>query len=215
MRLESPSSFTSTTRHLQNESRTEWSHRRHSRSDLMTRANSQFMEAIGINSAREPSPATSRVAATEAAPARGSGAPGGREDLLTSGFASVQAAAQARVMAANPSVSDAASRALTSSSSSTAEPDEPVLIHTPFGTYAADSVDKRIGFEFVGGCPMEVYFVTHAPGEWMRDAQSRIEFEKIYGAEALHIVDCHGTVPQNIDPVFVTKPAAESTNGRA
>ena len=210
------------TRILQNESRAEWSSRGNSRSDRMLRANSQFMEAIATSPAQNPSPTAPGITATDAGPvaarARSNGVPGGREgaaDLLSGGFAVAKAMDSARAVEASSEISGVLFREFSFSSSAVAGPEKPALIHTPFGTYDADSIDRRIGFEIFGSCPMEVYFVTHAPGEWMRDAQSRIEFEKIYGAEVLHIVDCHGTVPKNIDPVWVTKPAVESASGRA
>jgi hypothetical protein len=90
-----------------------------------------------------------------------------------------------------------------------------VLIHTPFGTYDPNSRVNGLVTDVIADSPMEVYFVTHAPGEWMRDPLARAEFVKIYGAAALETVDRHGTVPCNIDPVWVTKSANPSTSGRA
>ena len=92
---------------------------------------------------------------------------------------------------------------------------EKVLIHTPFGTYDPNSRGNRLVTDVIADSPMEVYFVTHAPGEWMRDARARAEFVKIYGAAALVTVDRHGTVPRNIDPVWVTNSANTDTSGRA
>jgi hypothetical protein len=89
------------------------------------------------------------------------------------------------------------------------------LIHTPFGTYDPNSRFNRLVTDVIGGSPMEVYFMTHAPGEWMRDAGARAEFVKIYGATALVTVDHHGTVPRNMDPVWVTKSENTDTSGRA
>ncbi len=92
---------------------------------------------------------------------------------------------------------------------------EKVLIHTPFGTFDPNSRVNRLVTDVIADSPMEVYFVTHAPGEWMRDAGARAEFVKIYGADALVTVDRHGTVPRNMDPVWVTKSANTDTSGRA
>jgi len=212
MKLESPSSITGVTQQLHNESRAEWSGRSNLRSDRMTRAHSLFMEAMEMNAAQDLSPAISGIAETAAAPARGSRVQETREDgtgLLRNGLAS---ASTTELTSSN---SNAASDALRSPSAEAENPGKHALIHTPFGTFDADSIDKRICVDVSGSCPMEVYFVTHAPGEWMRNAARRIEFEEIYGAEALHTVICHGTVPNNIDSVWVTKPAAEPTSGRA
>jgi len=89
------------------------------------------------------------------------------------------------------------------------------LIHTPFGTYDPNSRVNRLVTDVIADSPMAVYFMTHAPGEWMRDAGARAEFVKIYGADALVTVDRHGTVPRNMDPVWVTKPVNADTLGRA
>jgi hypothetical protein len=89
------------------------------------------------------------------------------------------------------------------------------LIHTPIGTYDPNSRGNRLVTDVIADSPMEVYFMTHAPGEWMRDAGARAEFVKIYGAAALVAVDRHGTVPRNMDPVWVTQSVNADTLGRA
>jgi hypothetical protein len=89
------------------------------------------------------------------------------------------------------------------------------IIHTPLGPYDPNSRNNRLVTDVVGSSSMEVYFITHAPGEWMRDAAARSEFVKIYGADALVTVDRHGTVPKNIDPTWVTKSADAASAGRA
>jgi hypothetical protein len=51
----------------------------------------------------------------------------------------------------------------------------------------------------------EAYFISHAPGEWFRDAESRAAFAEIYGEKALVTLDWTLTVPVNRDPVWVTR----------
>ena len=91
----------------------------------------------------------------------------------------------------------------------------PKIFHTPFGEYDEISINNRLVVDVVGNSPMEIFFMTHAPGEWVRNPGDRLEFEKIYGPEALVTVDRHGTVPRNTDPVWVTNPASGATTGRA
>ena len=57
----------------------------------------------------------------------------------------------------------------------------------------------------------EAYFITHAPGEWFRNAESRAAFAEIYGEKALVTLDWTLTVPVNRDPTWVTKVELDDT----
>ncbi len=47
------------------------------------------------------------------------------------------------------------------------------------------------------------YFTTSQPGEWNQDATMRDLFQRVYGVEAMKILDGKGMVPENISPVWV------------
>jgi hypothetical protein len=87
-----------------------------------------------------------------------------------------------------------------------------VVLQTPFGAF--DAFSARPVLDVIAQSAWEVYFVTHAPAEWKNDAASRAQFASLYGSEALLDVDCHGTVPRNIDPVWVTRIDADTAGGR-
>jgi hypothetical protein len=55
------------------------------------------------------------------------------------------------------------------------------------------------------------YFKTHAPGEWWDNQRTRAKFAETYSDAALVTLDWTGTVPENIDPVFVTKCAVDAS----
>jgi hypothetical protein len=55
------------------------------------------------------------------------------------------------------------------------------------------------------------YFKTHAPGEWWDNQRTRAQFAETYSDAALVTLDWTGTVPENIDPVFVTKCAVDAS----
>lgn len=80
------------------------------------------------------------------------------------------------------------------------------VIHTPFGPYDPDSVDPV--YDVGGGTrdQMRVYFMTHSPALYMRDADSMSEFSRLYGPQAVAILKHFGTVPENIDPNSVSTP---------
>jgi len=91
----------------------------------------------------------------------------------------------------------------------------PKVFHTPFGTYDEMSINERLVVDVVGRSSEEIYFMTHAPGEWKNNPAARLEFAKLYGQEALVTVDRHGTVPKNTDPVWITKPFIDTATGGA
>jgi len=49
--------------------------------------------------------------------------------------------------------------------------------------------------------------MTHQPADWMYKDNARIEFARIYGDNALVTLDWDGTVPENVDSMWVTKRA--------
>lgn len=124
----------------------------------------------------------------------------------------------ARMDAAAPAIGNGSSIKEGASGRNLDEPAPPapaqatVVLHTPFGQF--DEFSIRPVVDVIAQSPWEVYFVTHAPAEWKYDSASRVQFAAIYGSEALSDVDCHGTVPRNIDPVWVTKSNSDPSAGR-
>jgi hypothetical protein len=114
-----------------------------------------------------------------------------------------------------PSVPSPNPGAVKPGASKTEESAEKGLIHTPFGTFDAVSINARLAKAVEGSSPMEIYFMVQAPGTWVKDPRARAEFAKLYGPEALITLDLHGTVPKNEDPVWVTKPYVNTATGRA
>jgi hypothetical protein len=55
------------------------------------------------------------------------------------------------------------------------------------------------------------YFLTHAPGEWWKNQNARAKFAEIYSETALVTLDWLGTVPENMDPTWVTRWPVDST----
>jgi hypothetical protein len=55
------------------------------------------------------------------------------------------------------------------------------------------------------------YFLTHAPGEWWKNQNARAKFAEIYSETALVTLDWLGTVPENMDPTWVTKWPVDAT----
>lgn len=53
---------------------------------------------------------------------------------------------------------------------------------------------------------MRVYFYDHQPGEWLYDPGTVEIFRSIYGDDAVLTLQNRGTVPENTDEKWVTKP---------
>jgi hypothetical protein len=54
--------------------------------------------------------------------------------------------------------------------------------------------------------PEKAYFVTHSPAEWRDDPKAVQKFTGLYGAKAAAVLEYFGTVPENIDPVWLSTP---------
>ncbi len=162
---------------------------------------------IGNEASRSPemaSPSFSEIVANTAAPVDK------QISIFTSRAARMEAAAPA--IGSGSSVKEGASGRDLNEPVPSAPAQATVVLHTPFGQF--DEFSIRPVVDVIAQSPWEVYFVTHAPAEWKYDAASRIQFAAIYGSEALSDVDCHGTVPRNIDPVWVTKSNSDPSAGR-
>ncbi len=96
---------------------------------------------------------------------------------------------------------DAAKTGTRSDSQQTAQP--------PTNPFAAAAADYPV--VNVGGSGMEVYFKTHAPGEWWQRPAARAAFAELYGEAALVTLDYTGTVPENMDPTWVTKVPVDAS----
>ena len=78
-----------------------------------------------------------------------------------------------------------------------------------------DNPEGRIAVtgEKAAGTPFDEwrsYFLTHAPGQWWFNPVARARFAEIYGDRALVTLDYTGTIPENIDPNFVTNAPLDS-----
>jgi hypothetical protein len=82
---------------------------------------------------------------------------------------------------------------------------------TPFGPDFVSGSDPGIRDAKPGDKGMSVYFRTHQPGEWMYNPAARAAFAELYGAKALVTLDWTGTVPDNVDPMWVTKVPVDAT----
>lgn len=80
-------------------------------------------------------------------------------------------------------------------------------VSTPFGVFTVGSEAHRSVRDVVAASEMQAYFMTHAPAEWLDYEEVRNEFCSIYGEQALAIAVRHKTVPENMDPMWVTKGA--------
>jgi hypothetical protein len=83
------------------------------------------------------------------------------------------------------------------------------IIVTPFGDYVKGAKSKFV--TTVSGTEEEIEFKTHAPGEWIRNDAMRAKFAEIYGEKALVTLDWTGTVPDNVDPTWVTNVEVDET----
>jgi hypothetical protein len=82
----------------------------------------------------------------------------------------------------------------TSSSRSGSEPE--ATVRTPFDPLPLEDNPPRDSWRD--------YFMTHQPGEWWKDEQTRQIFASMYGSKALVTLDYTGTVPENEDAKWVT-----------
>ena len=82
---------------------------------------------------------------------------------------------------------------------------------TPFGTSRDSETVREIDKIMAQARGWEAYFITHAPSEWFRNAESRAAFAEIYGEKALVTLDWTLTVPVNSDPTWVTKVEVDET----
>ena len=76
---------------------------------------------------------------------------------------------------------------------------------TPFGTYDITIPDETSPTQATD--PPDAwrdYFCTHQPHEWCNDSTARQHFAQIYGDKALVTLDYTGTVPENVESVWVT-----------
>jgi len=80
------------------------------------------------------------------------------------------------------------------------------LIHTPVGTFDPNSRVNNLVTDVAADSPAEAYFITHAPAEWMHDPEAVNRFTELYGAQAAAVLEHFGTVPKNIDPVWLATP---------
>ncbi|MFH1575221.1 MAG: hypothetical protein ABIG68_14660 [Acidobacteriota bacterium] len=84
-------------------------------------------------------------------------------------------------------------------------------IRTPFGVMKLGAEQPRLVKDVLADSEMHAYFLTHQPGDWMYQEAAREEFAKIYGRQALVTLDWDGTVPENVDSVWVTKRPLDPT----
>lgn len=92
-------------------------------------------------------------------------------------------------------------------------------VYSPFGKIQLGSS----GPSFVTGDPLmidvkadselEAFFMTSQPADWMYRTEAREDFEQLYGKAALVTLDLDGTVPENVNPMWVTRRAVDA-NGR-
>ena len=80
------------------------------------------------------------------------------------------------------------------------------LIHTPLGTFDANSRVNNLVVDVAADSPAEAYFITHAPAEWKDNPEAVDKFTELYGAQAAAVLEYFGTVPNNIDPVWLATP---------
>ncbi len=73
------------------------------------------------------------------------------------------------------------------------------------------AADSRQVMDVGGGSEWVAYFRTHAPGEWAADPRARERFAETYSDAALVTLDWTGTVPENMDPAWVTHCPVDST----
>jgi hypothetical protein len=81
------------------------------------------------------------------------------------------------------------------------------IVSTPIGVFDLSTKGPNKYIHLAAMSEMRAYFMTHQPADWMNSDKTRAEFAKIYGEKALVTLDWDGTVPENIDPVWVTKRA--------
>ena len=79
------------------------------------------------------------------------------------------------------------------------------IVSTPIGVFDLSTKGPNQYTCLTGISEMRAYFMTHQPAEWMENDRARTEFAKIYGEEALVTLDWDGTVPENVDSIWVTK----------
>jgi hypothetical protein len=84
-------------------------------------------------------------------------------------------------------------------------------IHTPFGVFKLGAAEPRQVVDVKADSQWEAYFMTHQPAEWMYNEDSRAVFAEIYGKQALVTLDWDGTVPENVDPMWITKRAVDAS----
>jgi hypothetical protein len=82
---------------------------------------------------------------------------------------------------------------------------KPKIVSTPIGVFDMSTKGPNKYVSLTGISEMRTYFMTHQPADWMYNEKARAEFAKIYGEKALVTLDWDGTVPENNDPVWVTK----------
>jgi len=87
--------------------------------------------------------------------------------------------------------------------------DEPQVIVTPFGIITGV---HREGISTGGSGIVDEwrdFFMTHSPTEWIQNLATRDRFEALYGAKALVTLDYSGTIPENVNPAWVTSVAVD------
>jgi len=88
----------------------------------------------------------------------------------------------------------------------TANPVAKNLVYTPFGIYDPNLRAQRPVTDVAADSAAKAYFATHAPAEWKDDPEAVRRFTELYGAEAAGILRYFGTVPENIDPAWLSTP---------
>jgi hypothetical protein len=115
-------------------------------------------------------------------------------------------AAQAERNSAAPAASGTRLTAEAATPIPVPDPVATALIHTPMGTYDPNSRVHNLVTDVAADSPEEAYFITHAPAEWMHNPESVKRFTELYGAQAAAVLEYFGTVPNNIDPVWLVTP---------